>query len=439
MSSSVSKSIASARSTGPPTGITDVPVFNATIAGTPANTTVVTIPDSSNCNYTSGALYCFPYSEAFVSMTGWTRFFYNRNYGLLNGSGLVDLTMYFAANDQPAATWTGVANTGDIPINVNISWFTSTLAPQATNSVADPYYFYIRPNSAVYNAFPTGSSRGPTFYAVQTPVKLAMVAVATSGVSTTSTQATPTSTSSQATSLITVTASAAMPATSTATAALTMSASSQTLSAGAKAGIAIAAIALFFTLLILLLLGILYFRRQKFAQLAAEAAEKEKHDTAVRTARVPGNLYTAEEWEVAGRGLGRGGGRAAAGGGLGAVGVLASTNPAVASATMMPPTLPPVTTRQHSDSTNGTATTETTDSDIFHTTEESRSVPSDSETEHEYALGPDYRLALAQAVAVPLHHPQPHHASSSILPSISREGAAIDTAAPSTMSGPRLW
>lgn len=130
---------ASVTSSSVATGVTDIPVYNASIAGTPADTTVVVVPDESQCNYTSSDdLYCFPYDNAFVTMTGWTRFFYNRNYGLINNSGLVDVTMYFAADDEPAATWIGLENTGNIPINVNISWFTSTLSPQATNSVADP-------------------------------------------------------------------------------------------------------------------------------------------------------------------------------------------------------------------------------------------------------------------------------------------------------------
>lgn len=104
----------------------------------PEDTDVLTVPDESSCNYTSSNdLYCFPTENAFISMTGWTRLFYNRNYGLINKSGLVDVTMHFAADDEPAASWLGVENTGNIPINVNISWFTSTLAPQATYSAAD--------------------------------------------------------------------------------------------------------------------------------------------------------------------------------------------------------------------------------------------------------------------------------------------------------------
>ena len=226
-------------------------------------------------------------------MTGWTRFFYNPNYGLLRGAGLVDLTMYFAADDRPAATWIGVKNNGDIPINVNISWFTSTLSPQATHSVADPYYFYVRPNSAIYNAYPTGSSLGPTFYAVQTPVRLA-VAGATA--------------TSQAANTVTVVAGAtSTPATQTVLV-------SPSLSSGARAGISLAAIALFFALIILALIGVLFARRKRLARMAFQQHEPEKN----MRRPIPGNLYTQEEWEVAGRGLGRGGGRP---GGLGAVGV----------------------------------------------------------------------------------------------------------------------
>ena len=306
----------------PSTGVTNIPVYNATIVGTPADTTVVTTPDVNTCNYTSDDLYCFPYSNAFVTMTGWTRFFYNRNYGLINGSGLVDLTMYFAANDQPAATWIGLENTGSIPINVNISWFTSTLAPQATNSVADPYYFYVRPNSAVYNAFPTGSSRGPNFYAVQTPLRQAAQVVASSR---------PTTTSSASVETVTQTI-APNPASS---------GQSEPLSPGAKAGIALAAIALFFTIVILALLAVLYLRRQKLARFAAEAAQTEKFEQSRRQAQVPGNLYTAEELNAG-------------------VGISARGRPGLGAT--------PTATRQISDSTT------TTNSDLLHPTNSSDSV-----------------------------------------------------------------
>ncbi|CCG82038.1 protein of unknown function [Taphrina deformans PYCC 5710] len=283
---------ASAVSSSPVTGVTDIPVYNATISGTPNDTSVQSYPDEAQCNYTSSEdLYCFPTQDSFVQMTGWTRFFYNPGYGLINNSGLVDITMHFAADDQPAASWIGVQNTGNVPINVNISWFTSTLSSQATNSAADPYYFYVRPNSAVYNAFPTGSSRGPTFYAVQTPVaRLAVPATAAASSTGNAAAAQPTSN---------VAGSAATNSPTSTTAAQNKSGTSSGLSRGAIAGIAIGAIALFFALLLLAIVIVLLLRRKRYAEEAAAVAaanqEKQRHRDLVT-----GNLYTPAELAAAG-------------------------------------------------------------------------------------------------------------------------------------------
>lgn len=267
------------------TPVTSIPVYNATISGTPADTSVVVFPNESECDYSSGGLYCFPNDNAFVSMTGWTRFFYNRAYGLINNSGLVDVTMHFAADDQMAASWLGVPNTGNVAINVNISWFTSTLSPQATSSIADPYYFYVKPNSAVYNAYPTGSSRGPTFYAVQTPVNQLLQSV-NSNASPTSANVTPSNTAG---STAGVTGAAS-----------TVSSPNSGLSRGAVAGIAIAAVALFFVLVLLGVLVCLLARRNRHAERAAELAI-EKHEDRMRAgALIPGNLFTPQELAGAG-------------------------------------------------------------------------------------------------------------------------------------------
>lgn len=271
---------ASASRTSAATQVTDIPVYNATISGTPSDTSVVTFPDEDSCDYSTGGLYCFPNDNAFVSMTGWTRFFYNKAYGLINNSGLVDVTMHFAADDEMAASWLGVPNTGNVAINVNISWFTSTLAPQATSSIADPYYFYVKPNSAVYNAYPTGSSRGPTFYAVQTPVRQ-LLQSANSGASPTTTSSTASTTNGSG-------------STETASGSGSSNASSG-LSKGAIAGIVIAAVALFFALVLLAIVACLLVRKNRYAERAAELAI-EKHDDRMRAgALIPGNLYTQQE------------------------------------------------------------------------------------------------------------------------------------------------
>lgn len=269
------------------TQVTSIPVYNATISGTPSDTSVVVFPDESSCDYSTGGLYCFPLDNSFVSMTGWTRFFYNKAYGLINNSGLVDVTMHFAADDQMAASWIGVPNTGNVAINVNISWFTSTLAPQATSSIADPYYFYVAPNSAVYNAFPTGSSRGPTFYAVQTPTRQLLQSV--------NSNASPTSAGSTSSS---TNGSTNTDSGSDSNAADT--ASNSALSRGAIAGIVIGAVALFFVLLLLAILICLLVRRNRHAEKAAELAI-EKHEDRLRAgALIPGNLYTQQELAGAG-------------------------------------------------------------------------------------------------------------------------------------------
>lgn len=220
-------------------------------------------------------------------MTGWTKFFYNKNYGLINNSGLVDVTMYFATDDSPAANWLGVKNTGEVPINVNISWFTSTLSPQATYSAADPYYFYVRPNSAVYNAYPTGSSRGPTFYAVQTPVaKLAVAVTATSASSGSSTSSTGSAASTSA--------NGAGSSSGTST-----TSNNSSLSRGAIAGIAIGAIALFFVLILLGIVLFLLLRRQRHSRDAAIAAAEAHDEKQRRNELAPGNLYTPAELAAA--------------------------------------------------------------------------------------------------------------------------------------------
>lgn len=276
------------------TDVTAIPVYNATVTGTPNDTTVRVFPDIADCNYTSDDdLYCFPHQDAFVSMTGWTRFFYNRNYGLINNSGLVDVTMHFAADDRPAASWIGVENRGDVPINVNISWFTSTLSPQATNSAADPYYFYVRPNSAVYNAYPTGSSTGPTFYAVQTPVQRLQVPVS----NTATAGATPTTAG---------TAGSQGQATSQATDSNNNTTAANGddggLSRGAIAGIVIGAVALFFVLILLGIVVVLLLRRQRYAEEAAAAAARNNEEKRRHEEVVSGNLYTPAELAAAGGG-----------------------------------------------------------------------------------------------------------------------------------------
>lgn len=143
----------------------------------------------------------------------------------------------------------------------------------------------MRPNSAVYNSYPTGSSVGPTFYAVQTPVqKLAVVASATSS---------PEATTSGSGS-----------ASSTSTAATTTSASQSSnsgnsLSKGAIAGIAIGAIALFFVLILLGIVLVLLLRRHRYAEEAAAAAALNQEKSR-QTAVVPGNLFTQNELAAAG-------------------------------------------------------------------------------------------------------------------------------------------
>lgn len=262
---------------------TDIPIYNATVRGTPNDTSVQVVPDASECDYISGDdLYCFPYPGAFVTMTGWTRFFYNRYYGLINNSGLVDITMYFATNDAPAASWIGVENTGNVPINVNISWFTSTLPASATYSAADPYYFYVRPNSAVYNAYPTGSSVGPTFYAVQTPAQKLQVPVSASGAA------------------LTVTATPSSSALATPDQGLARTRGGGGLSGGTIAGIVIGAVALFFVLVLLGAVLLLLTRRRRHAEETAAAAVAADREKARNQSMVPGNLFTQSELFAAG-------------------------------------------------------------------------------------------------------------------------------------------
>ncbi|ORY81368.1 hypothetical protein BCR37DRAFT_393243 [Protomyces lactucae-debilis] len=289
---------------GEATSVANVPtVQDATVAAQPSGVTVEGLPDPSKCNYTDNDLYCFPTAGAFVRMTGWTRFFYNKNYGLLKNVALVDVTMYFATNDAPAATWIGVGNTGDIPINVNISWFTSTLAPVATQQpgvrgVADPYYFYVRPNSAVYNALPTVSSKGPTFYAVQTPRVLAAA-----GISRTTGSQDPSSAAASQT--------AAPTAGNTATSGLGTNTTqsnggSNNLSPGAIAGIVIGAIALVVALGLLAFIILLILRRERHWKREKEAlqdqARKDRDEKAMALgkSRPYGPALTDAELEVAG-------------------------------------------------------------------------------------------------------------------------------------------